>query len=220
MTLHEPATFVTDCLLAVFAVWLAWRLRRSSPNENRAVRWLSHALALTAASALVGGAYHAFAPNFPPAISASWWRLTLLTINLLSAAMAVSCVHEVAPPALHHRLSIVVVTKLLLFASAAMVHPVFWVAIADYGSTLLTWLAAAALLRRLWRTWMLSAIALSAIAAAVQQFRWAPAPWFNHNDLYHLIQISALVAFYKAGLVFTSPSKKSDVAVLHSMQKR
>jgi len=208
MTLHEPATFVTDGLLAAFAAWLAWRLRRSSPAGNRAARWLGHALALTAASALVGGTYHGFAPNFSPAFSAAWWRVTLLIIDLLSAAMAVSCVHEVAPPALRRPLFIVIAAKLFIFATAVMVHPVFWVAIADYGSTMLVWLAAAALLSRPWRAWMLSALALSALAAAVQQLGWAPAPWFNHNDLYHLVQMAALAAFYRAGLACTSPSTK------------
>ena len=47
---------------------------------------------------------------------------------------------------------------------------------------------------------VLAAIALSIVAALVQQLHLAPAPWFNHNDLYHLIQALGLVAFYRAAL--------------------
>ena len=45
---------------------------------------------------------------------------------------------------------------------------------------------------------MIVGIALSITAAVVQQLRWAPFPWFNHNDLYHVIQAVAFVGFYRA----------------------
>ena len=47
--------------------------------------------------------------------------------------------------------------------------------------------------------WVLFALALSALAAGVQYGRWALHAHFNHNDLYHVIQIGAMVLFYKAG---------------------
>lgn len=204
MTLHEPATFLTDVVLAAFAAWLAWRLRRAMPVENRAARWCATALALTAVSGLIGGTCHGFAPNFSAELGAAWWRLTLLSIVGVSAAMGLACVHEIAPPSQRRGWFAVVAAKALGFAAAALAHPVFLVAIADYGSTLLVWLAAAVVLRRAWRGPMLAAIALSAVAAAVQQLKWAPAPWFNHNDLYHVIQMGALAAFQRAGLRFGS----------------
>ena len=55
MTVHEPATLLTDLLLGALAGWLAGRLRR---NPAAPARWWSRALLLTAASALVGGTYH------------------------------------------------------------------------------------------------------------------------------------------------------------------
>jgi hypothetical protein len=53
---------------------------------------------------------------------------------------------------------------------------------------------------------MLSAIALSIVAALVQQMHWAPAVAFNHNDLYHVIQAVALALFYRAGDTFAGPA--------------
>ena len=61
-------------------------------------------------------------------------------------------------------------------------------------------------LRRPWRGWMLAGIGLSIIAALVQQLGWAPAPHFNHNDLYHVIQALALGGFYRAGRKFAGPT--------------
>ncbi len=199
MNLHEPATFLTDLLLAGCAAWLAGRLWRRAAIENHAARWLSRALALAAASAVIGGGYHGFAPNFSPSVDAGWWLVTLITVSLMSAAMALSWMHEVVSPQWHGPMRMVITIKFLFFAVGSIRHPQFVVAIADYGSTMLAWLAAAAVLQRRWRGWMLAALVLSALAALVQQFRWAPAAWFNNNDLFHVIQALALAAFYRAG---------------------
>ena len=202
MSLHEPATFLTDILLAALAAGLAGRLRHRTTPENRAARWWAHALVLTAASALIGGTSHGFAPNFSATVAATWWRLTLLTIDLMSAAMALSWMHEVVPAHRHRLMWIFIAVRFFVFAVAVIVRPQFVVALADYGSTMLVWLVTAVVLRRTWRSGMLAALALSALGASVQQLRWAPASWFNHNDLYHVIQALALVAFYRAGRRF------------------
>jgi hypothetical protein len=205
MTLHEPATLVTDYLLAGLAIGLALRLRKLNLPAGPARRWFIRALALTAASAFIGGSYHGFALNFDPAIASAWWWLTLIVIHLLSAAMGMSWVHELLPLRRHRAAQFVIAAKLAGFALASAVHPRFVMAIADYGSTLLLWLVTAAMLQRPWRAPMFIAIGLSGIAAAVQQLRLAPAPSFNHNDLYHVIQALALYAFYRAALRLDHP---------------
>jgi hypothetical protein len=206
MSVHEPATLLTDYLLAALAGWLAWRLRGPTPVANQAVCWWRRTLGLTALSALVGGSYHGFAPNFPAPVAGVWWITTLLIICLLSAAMAMSLVHELVPPARQRPWIGVIAFKLAAFGGAAITHPVFVVAIFDYGLTMLTWGTVALIVRRSWSGWMLAAIALSVVAALVQQMRWAPSLHFNHNDLYHVIQALALVCFYAAGAKFSGPA--------------
>lgn len=206
MTIYEPATLLTDCLLAVLAGGLAWRLQRSTPVTNPAGCWLSRTLGLTALSALVGGGYHGFAPNFSPAADAGWWIATLLIINLVSAAMALSLLHELRPVGRQHLWPWLIAVKLALFAVVAIILQKFVVAIIDYGLVMLAWASAAVLLRRGWSGWMLAAIGLSVGAALVQQLDWAPSRSFNHNDLYHVIQALALVCFYAAGRRFSAPT--------------
>ena len=205
MMVHEPATLLTDGLLAILASWFAWRLQRRIPATNLAARWWSRVLWLTAASALVGGGYHGFAPDFPAPVAGAWWVVTLLIICLLSAAMAMSLLHELAPPDKHRLWYVFIGCKLAVFAGAATVHPAFVIVIIDYGLTLLAWAVAALVLRRTWRPWMLAAIALSIIAAIVQQLHWNLAPRFNHNDLYHVTQALALYGFYRAAAVSGRP---------------
>jgi hypothetical protein len=206
MTVYEPATLLTDGMLGALAAWLGWRLFRRPGAAHPATRWWSRMLAMTAAAACIGGAYHGFAPNFPVTVGQAWWLATLWNINLLSAAMALSLLCELVP-AHHQRLwQVLIGGKLAVFTGAVVLHPDFVVVIMDYGLTMLAWTAAALLLHRPWRGWMLAAIALSVVAAVAQQMPWDPAPTFNHNDLYHVIQALALFLFYRAGTVFAGPA--------------
>jgi hypothetical protein len=199
VTIHEPATLATDLLLAGLGGWLAWRLRRRIPAANLAAHWWSRSLALTAVSAFIGGTYHGFAPNFPDALGASWWIVTLFIISLLAAAMAMSLLHELVPPDGHRRWLVVITFKLTAFGGAVLSHPHFVVVIIDYGLVMALWAVAALWSRRPWRGWMLAGVGLSVAAAVVQQMRSGFSPRFNHNDVYHVIQACALVAFYRAG---------------------
>jgi hypothetical protein len=197
MNLYEPATLVTDYLLALVALVFGLLLRRNSPPAAR--RWFARALMLSALSAFVGGSYHGLAPNFNAEIASLWWKLTLVLLSFVSAALALSLMHEVTTPRQQSWVRPVIILKLVGFVIVASVKPLFLVAIADYGTTLLAWLLAALVGRRPWRGWMLAAIGISAVAAAVQQLRVSPSPQFNHNDLYHVIQAFAFFACYRAG---------------------
>jgi hypothetical protein len=195
--IHEPATLATDMLLALLGGWLAWRLRKRVTSNNSAAIWWCRALLAMAASALVGGLYHGFAPNFHAAVDGVWWRLVLSLICVMGLTMEVSLIHEIAPawPGWMR----VVVVKFLLSVAAVIVWPDFRVAMADYGLAMLAWVAAALILRRGWRIWMLSGVGLSAVAGWVQQSGWGLTPGFNHNDVFHVIQALALLGFYRAG---------------------
>jgi hypothetical protein len=47
--------------------------------------------------------------------------------------------------------------------------------------------------------WILAGVAVSVIAAVAQFSRIAPHQHFNHNDLYHVVQIVAMALFYRGG---------------------
>jgi hypothetical protein len=197
MTLYEPATLITDYLLALVALACGLLLRRNNPGLSR--RWFARAMLLSAFSAFVGGSYHGFAPNFGPELQEIWWRLVLIILNLVSAALALSLMHEVAPTRRQAWIRTLIILKLVVFVLIAMAKPAFLFAIIDYGTALLAWIVAAFVARRRWRGWMLAAIGLSFVAAAVQQLRLSPSLHFNHNDLYHVIQALAFGAFYRGG---------------------
>jgi hypothetical protein len=84
--------------------------------------------------------------------------------------------------------------KLLLYSGWMLFHDDFIWVIADTGSALA--IVGALHLRR-FNGWMLAGVGMSVLAALAQASGLALHRHFNHNDLYHVIQIAAMLLFYR-----------------------
>jgi hypothetical protein len=51
--------------------------------------------------------------------------------------------------------------------------------------------------------WIATGVAVAAVGAGIQQVGLAPHPYFNHNDLFHVIQIVSTYLFYRGGLLLS-----------------
>lgn len=209
MTIHEPATLLTDYLLALLGGYLAWRLYRLASMETPAVRWWFRSLVVLALSAFVGGSYHGFAPNLPTRADDLWWLIVLWIICLLGYTMGSALVSELAPPEKRQAWSRFLIVKLVLASLTVTVVPEFLIAIVDYGLVMLAWGVIAIFLDRPWRGWIIAAVALSAIAAWVQQSGVSWSTHMNHNDVFHLIQALALIGFYRAARLMGESAQTS-----------
>ncbi|MEO7414553.1 MAG: hypothetical protein ABIZ81_14470 [Opitutaceae bacterium] len=195
MTLHEPATFATDCVLAVWSVWLGTRLKGSTT----AALWWRRTFFWTAAAGLSGGIYHGFGPSMADAAD-GLWRGTLIAINITSLCLTLAAAHATLKRGLAWCRAVAWV-KAVCGVFYSMTHPVFLSAIIDYGSAMVfvlvvelyAWWGSGARHAR----WVVAGILASVIGAAVQQLHWVPHPRFNHNDLYHVIQMVGLWLFYR-----------------------
>lgn len=196
MNISEPATVATDYLVSLLAGYLAWRLRRTSAMDPDAVRDWHRVFALTALAAFVGGSYHGFAPAFP-GLAPGWWRLTLLVVAAVGGAMDVAFLRW-AGQSTNSLWRSAVITKQIVFAAAILCDPRFVFALAAYGASLVAWGIAAGARRPSWAGAWLAGLAASVVGGVVQQQRLAPSPHLNHNDVYHLLQAVALLAFYRA----------------------
>jgi hypothetical protein len=199
MMIHEPTTFATDCVLAIFSVGVAWRLR-SAVATRPARHWWSRAFFCTSLASLSGGIFHGFGPAMPAAYAAALWYATLLALNATSLALMQAAAHMAFDQTALRFWRQAAWIKAGVFASLTLMDPVFLSAIADYGASL-TFLLVVEL--RFWRRhaaharWMVAGVTASALAAVVQQLRLAPSPHFNHNDLYHVIELTAFAFFYR-----------------------
>lgn len=181
--IHEPMTFATDLLLtlaaAVFCVRL-WRVHRM---------W-ALAFLFTAAGSFFGGVYHGFAPVLTPLASLVLWKATVFSIGLASFFLLLGSGRALAA---------IAIVKLVVYMSWMIGHNDFVYVIADYGLTLLLVGIVQLVRRGPSMPWVIGSIVVSVIGALVQQSGFALHRHFNHNDLYHVIQLVALWLLYRGG---------------------
>jgi len=187
--IHEPMTLATDYLLAAVSAWAAISVLRARAGR-RSWLWWGIAPAAWALAAAIGGTHHGFALNM-------LWQPTVFVAGAASAAMLVGSAHATTTGTLQHFLRGFAALKLLVFwAWVAQDARFIWVVI-DSGVAFAL-VALLHILRRdsAWR-WIAGGVGLSLAAGAAQASKVDLHPHFNHNDLYHLIQLAAILAFHR-----------------------
>ena len=208
MTISEPATLVTDYLLAIFTAVLSFRLLRAASHAEREAiarerRWWSAAFALTAIAGATGGTVHGFQQALPPAVADRLWLVSLESLVGASFAVVGGAIafSEIAPPI---RWRAIVAAALVFAASGVWVawNPVFLSAIVAYGAAFAVLVAIRLRVRPLDAPGrlVLLGVAVSVAAAAIQQSGWALHRYFNHNDLYHVVQAAGVWLLYRGAM--------------------
>ena len=193
----EPTTLLTDYALACVTAWLAWSLFRARECQRARSLWALAFAALALAAAL-GGTWHGFAPSFAAIAVVLVWKAAVLCVGIASFGMlAGSAICATAGNA-RKTLVAVAAAKLAVYSGWMVGHSEYIYVIADTGTALV--LVAALHLRSAARDrasrWILAGVAVSVLAAGVQASGFALHRHFNHNDLYHVIQIAAMILLY------------------------
>jgi hypothetical protein len=185
MTISEPMTLLTDYLLAAVSAWLAWRLRGRAP---RARHWWSVAFAALALGAFLGGTWHGLLQ------SALLWKAALLAVGVASFAMVAGSAFATVPGRVRDAVLWIAGAKLVFYWWWMLGHDEFIYVVLDTG---IAFAAVAAMHLWRWNVWLVAGVIVSVAAALVQASGFALHPHFNHNDLYHVIQIAAMVLFHR-----------------------
>ena len=199
----EPMTVATDVVLAVLAFVFAARLGYQPAAEGSAARGcLAAAMAATGLAAVIG----AFAHGTNPAndsLRERFWRGTVYVTGLIGAATVASVAFFAARGSARTVILAFAAIKLVVFMYRVTRQPEFRIVAGDYGVALAIVLVGAVteMLRRRapGMAWLIAGVLVSLVAGIVQARRLAPHRHFNHNDLYHVIQMAALHAFYRGG---------------------
>ena len=206
MRITEPMTMITDYAMGALALALAVRLfGMASSTGQLTIRLWAFGFVMTAVAAFVGGTYHGFIDLLPGVVGRVCWKITLVSTGLGSAALFGAAVLAATTGTLQWALMALVVLKLLVFLEVVLSRDNFLLVVIDYGSALLAVLLLAWFVRPTGITpaagWLAAGVAVSVVAGAVQAFKLAPHRAFNHNDLFHVIQMVALYALYRGGLL-------------------
>jgi hypothetical protein len=185
----EPMTMATDYALAAVAGCCCLLIFKRTPLQNSQRHWALAFAALAVAAAL-GGTHHGF-------VIEALWTPTVLAVGIASFAMLAGSAIATTSGRLRQGLIALALAKLLVYSAWMLGHDEFIYVVVDTGAALL----AIAVLHLFFfknqeSKWMLAGVAVSLVAAAAQASGLDLHPSFNHNDLYHVVQIAAMALFY------------------------
>jgi hypothetical protein len=187
MTISEPMTLITDYALGGVTAWLAVLLFKDA-QQQKSRRFWALAFAALALGAFLGGTWHGFVQSDP------LWKATVLAVGVASFAMLAGSAIATLSGAARNLILTFSVAKLVVYSAWMLRRDEFIFVVLDTGIAF----AAVALLH-LWKFngWILAGVAVSVAAALVQASGFALHRHFNHNDLYHVIQIAAMALLYR-----------------------
>ncbi len=193
IALAEPTTAVTDYALAAVSATLGGSVLLRRDGQRARALWGTAFVAL-AVTALVGGTYHGFAI---PAL----WPVTIALGGVIAFAMLTGSATATTTGRLRRAIIAMAAVQLIAFLAWTRHRDDFVVVIVDSGLGLVgvaALHAPAALMRgdRAARA-ILIGVGLSIVGAAIQASGVGLHRHFNHNDLFHVVQIAAVVAFYR-----------------------
>jgi len=208
MGIDEPMTFFTDLLLCLVVLVLGLRLLRGR-GGRRSVLFVGIAFVATSVSALTGGLWHAFQGRLGPGLAEGLWMTTTVAVGAASFSLLVAATLFGFAGWPRRLLLILAVLKFTAFFVWMSSHDDFRFVVIDYLTSMavvvLIMLARWSFAPRA-AGFVVAGIGVSVLAALVQRSGFAPARWFNHNDLYHLIQIVAFVLLARGGRELTDRS--------------
>lgn len=207
--ISEPMTMMTDYALGAVSAVLGWRLYESA-REQRSRRYWALAFSALTISALVGGTHHGLAAVMSQAAYVLTWKVTVLAIGIFSFGMLAGSIIAMMRGVARTGLLAFAVMQLAIYTGWMLAHDEYFYVVLDTAIAMFVLLClhgwGAVHDRDRASYWVLAAITVSAAAAVVQFYGVTLHEHFNHNDLYHVIQIAGLVLFYRGGRLLRDKS--------------
>lgn len=210
-------TMLTDYALGALAGLLSALLMRTARRERRrSVALWGAGFAGLALAALAAGAYHGFPDALGPRLCAGLWSFVSWTMGSASFFMFSGAILALSTGAWRTLLLAAALVKLAAFAILAAGRDEYAFVLLDYGSAQVAILVLAAFAwhreRASCAPWLAAGVGVSAVGAAVQHYGLAPHEQFNHNDLYHVIQMLGLYFLFRGGVSFPPPAPEGSAA--------
>ena len=201
MSIAEPSTTISDYILAAACFVFAARARACVSLPSRL--WVLTLFA-TGMAALLGGTYHAIHLNMPPLAARVLWTATLLAIGVAGFGFASGAAAAALREGVARSVRMILTLKLVVFALMIAIKPLFGTAVADYGvAAVIAAVLAGARFKRdraEWARWVLIAIVVAGVAALFLLVPFGRRGYFDERDVYHVVQIGAMYAIYRAAL--------------------
>jgi hypothetical protein len=199
LTITEPVTLVTDYILAVECLVFAVLLFRKAKNETPILLW-SISFFTIALAAATGGTYHGFVQSLSVSISSALWKITLYAIGLSTFCMLSGMILAALKGKVRTIFLILAAIQFLGFVILIGRSYEYKYVIHDYVPAMAVILALCIYrLSRPYAIWIIAGILISFAAAGIQLSGFTLHKNFNHNDLYHVVQMIGMYLLYRGG---------------------
>lgn len=210
--ISEPMTLFTDYLIMAQCLYFFFALRRVNINHESSIRLISWAFFFISVAAFAGGTVHGFRPVLSAGAEDFLWVMTLYSTGVVSFLFSLGVARSVMHPRWNGVVAALFGIKLVLFVSWVTVRSEFLLVIIDYGTAMLMVLAFMLYSRVHWKLgneiWFFWGILVLAVGAMVQVGGVSPHEHFNHNDLYHVIQMLGFYLFFRGACNMTDRASR------------
>ena len=199
MGIVEPMTMVTDFMITIVAAFCFFKLKK-----HKASKYWQQAFVFLGLSALAGGAHHGFSNLWSEELNFYSWKLTLLSIGGVSLNLAFEAIYRLKTKYSKSLRTLFALKTSLYFVVILFFADQFFVVILEYLPNLIFLLMISIYLffkeRMQTHFYIIIGVLISLMAAGIQVSGWSLHEHFNHNDLYHVVQIIGLIFYYKSAL--------------------
>lgn len=203
--IDEPITTLTDLLLAAICFYAYYRINKQD-YTCRGKGYFKYYFLVLGLGAITGGLLgHAFLYGLAEQWKLVSWILTLLAVGLISQAML-----EVARPYINKAFCrLISWCNVLLFAivlfftlwtidfSLVKYYSIFGMVVIVGSLCFYIYLKTS----NRGTLFILGGVGLGCISAVIFSFEWGLSPWFNHNDISHMILSFTVYQIYKGAVL-------------------
>lgn len=209
--IDEPITTATDLLLAAVCFYALFRINKQE-NSGRIKGYFKYYFLTLGMGALCGGLFgHAFLYSLSPPWKLVSWIFTLISVAIIGHALI-----ELARPLVRPVISRTVARMnmaILIFALTYTLITLAFSAVKYYtifGMVVVVGSLSLVVFQKTGSRGMVKlmvGIAIGILSAVVFSFEWGLSPWFNHNDISHVILSFSALSLYKgAVLILEAPA--------------
>jgi Family of unknown function (DUF6962) len=200
MKLSEPTTTITDYILSGVTFFFAILLIRTGALRNQySILFWGAAFFAIATAALTGGTFHGF-HGMPSLLRAGLWKITVFCIGISCLLMLSGTVFATVLSS-QRWIFALILANFLVFAAWMVFRNDYKYVVYNSLIAMLGVLALLFYFQPAGTKWILLAVLISFGAAGIQRSSLTLHKHFNHNDLYHVIQIGAMYVFYRGAVL-------------------
>lgn len=209
--IDEPITTMTDLIMAAICFYAFFRIKQQESSGRIKGYFKYYFLTLGIATMAGGLIGHAFLYSLSPSWKLVSWIFTLISVAILSHGLI-----ELSKPLLKPSFSRMVSRVNILILSLALLYTLYTLAFSavKYYTIFGMLIVVGSLSYVIYQKTdgpglvkLMTGIGVGVLSALIFSFEWGLGPWFNHNDISHVIlSFSAFTLYKGAVLIIDSPN--------------